>query len=87
MAMRKHVGPHLKKPGSSLSKRLSNPKAFTHMGMGHAGASRFTAPHNRARAGTTTPKGAPGPKSGTTIPRLGKQMSVADVLNFKFPKL
>lgn len=80
-----HVGPHLKKPGHALSKRLGNPSAHTHVKV--KSLAHMTAPHNRAKGGTTTPKGAPGPKAGTTAPKLGKQMSVADVLNFKFPKL
>lgn len=85
--MKMHVGPHLKRPGAALSHKVGNPKALTHGMMHHRTASHFTAPHNRARSGTTTPKGAPGPKSASTVPRLGKQMSVSDVLNFKFPKL
>lgn len=80
-------GPHLKKPGAKLTHKVGIPKALTHGLMGHKEASHFTAPHNRSKRGTTIPKGAPGKKSGTTTPTLGKQMSVSDILNFKFPKL
>lgn len=65
------------------TQRLAKPKSYIHGGIGSLHI--FTAPHNRAKAGTTIPRGAPGRKLGTTTPKLPKQMTVHDVLNFKFP--
>lgn len=60
-------------------------KGMRTAGRGGKGLHQYTAPHNRASSSTLIPKGAPGRKPGTTIPKLGKQMSVGDVLNLKFP--
>lgn len=66
------------------AKRLHLPKAHTHNPVRTMVS--YTAPHNRTKVSSTIPKGAPGSKKGTTIPKLGKQMSVADILNMHYPK-
>ena len=77
----------VKRFGVHGARSAAKPASGMHYkGKGHMGHPEYTAPHNRARAGTTTPRGAPGKKSGTTIPKLPKVPGVADVLNFKFPK-
>jgi len=63
---------------------ISKPKAYTHRSpktMAH-----FTAPHNRVKNVSTIPHGGHSVTSGTTIPKLGKKMSVADILHMRYPK-
>jgi len=58
------------------------------IGLGHTkgtGPIRFATPTNRARSSTNIPSGGHHRASGSTIPRLGKQLSVKDILHIKFP--
>lgn len=78
------IGGGIKRPSVH---RLSVPKPSAHTHVGVKSMEKFTAPHNRAKHVSTIPKGAPGAKSGTTTPKLGKQMSVADILHMHYPKI
>lgn len=77
--------PHIHAPGSRLSKRVGMPKGLTMKSPGSM--AHMTAPHNRLKKTSTIPAGGHMRGSSGGMHKLGKQMSVKDVLDFKFPKM
>lgn len=75
--------PHVHPPGSKTSARIGMPKSYTMKKPGSM--AHMTAPHNRAKKTSTIPPGGHHHGSSGNMHKLGKQMSVKDVLDFKFP--